>query len=314
MLRLLCSGHLSCSEVPDANRRARRLMLKMITKTPVTPSSLFVKGINAKVDYDYVGRGGFGFIFKGELKGAAVALKLLYKTRHDDDFCREALMWRSLNHERVLPFLGIFEDESASRMFLVSPYMKNGTLSQWRKKTGHSTLEIQRLILEVAEGIQYIHSEGIVHGDLRGDNVLLDCDFHAQIADFGLTRHSEATVTQSGALHYNFAAPELLGNWDEEEADVSESDDDGQLTARTQKSDVYAFGCLYYEIQFDTIPFQGANEIQIVKLVSSRGKRPPRLEKPPLSDRAWKLIKQCWVKEAVRRPAMEDIVEKIMVL
>ena len=84
MLYLLCGGHLSCSQVPDANRRARRLMLKMITKTPVTPSSLFVKGIAAKVDYDYVGRGGFGFVFKGELKGAAVALKLLYKTRHHD--------------------------------------------------------------------------------------------------------------------------------------------------------------------------------------------------------------------------------------
>ena len=55
-------------------------------------------------------------------------------------------MWRSLNHERVLPFLGIFEDEAASRMFLVSPYMKNGTLSQWRKKTTHSTSEIQRLV------------------------------------------------------------------------------------------------------------------------------------------------------------------------
>jgi len=84
MLYLLCRGHLSCSEVPDANRRARRLMLKMIKNTPVTPSSLFVKGINAKVDYDCIGRGGFGFVFKGELRGAPVALKLLYKTRHKD--------------------------------------------------------------------------------------------------------------------------------------------------------------------------------------------------------------------------------------
>ena len=84
MLYLLCGGHLSCSEVPDASRRARRLILKMIKKTPVTPSSLFVEGIDAKVDYDFVGRGGFGFVFKGELKGANVALKLLYKTRHND--------------------------------------------------------------------------------------------------------------------------------------------------------------------------------------------------------------------------------------
>ncbi|KAF8330113.1 kinase-like domain-containing protein [Amanita rubescens] len=310
MLYLLCGGHLPCSEAPDAHRRARRLMLKMVTKTPVTPSSLFVKGIDAKVDYDYIGRGGFGFVFKGELRGAAVALKQLYKTRRHDDFCREALLWRSLNHERVLPFLGIFEDEAASRMFLVSPYMENGTLCQWRK-TGPATLEIQRLILEVAEGMQYIHSEGIIHGDLRGDNILLDSDFHAQIADFGLTRHSDATATQSGALHHNFAAPELFGNWVEGEDVSSESDDDGQSTARTQKSDVYAFGCLYYEIQFDSIPFQGMNEIQIVKHVS-RGKRPPRLDEPLLSDQAWKLIKRCWAREAARRPAMEDIMEKMM--
>ena len=74
------------------------------------------------------------------------------------------------------------------------------------------------------------------------DNILLDNDFHVQIADFGLTRHSESTVTQSGALHYNFAAPELF------EDDVSDSSDDAQLMTRTQKSDIYAFGCLYYEV------------------------------------------------------------------
>ena len=64
----------------------------------------------------------------------------------------------------------------------------------------------------------------------------MDHNFHVQIADFGLTRLSEATATRSGALHINFAAPELFG--------LTDDDDDG----RTQKSDVYAFGCLYYEV------------------------------------------------------------------
>ena len=64
----------------------------------------------------------------------------------------------------------------------------------------------------------------------------MDHNFHVQIADFGLTRLSEATATRSGALHINFAAPELFG---------STGDD---ATVRTQKSDVYAFGCLYYEV------------------------------------------------------------------
>lgn len=65
------------------------------------------------------------------------------------------------------------------------------------------------------------------------------------------------------------------------------------------------------QIQFGAIPFEGVHEIQIMKNVS-KGKRPPRMDKPPLSDKAWNLIKRCWAKEAVRRPAMEDVVEKMM--
>ena len=55
-------------------------------------------------------------------------------------------MWRSLDHNLVLPFLGIHEDESASQLFLVSPYMKNGTLAQWRKKANPSIVDIEERV------------------------------------------------------------------------------------------------------------------------------------------------------------------------
>lgn len=76
----------------------------------------------------------------------------------------------------------------------------------------------------------------------------MDECFHVKIADFGLTRHLEATVTKSGALHHNFAAPELFGDWDAEE----DTEDD---VARTQKSDIYAFSCLYYEVRIKKLSF-----------------------------------------------------------
>ncbi|KAF8336178.1 kinase-like domain-containing protein, partial [Amanita rubescens] len=315
MLHLLRDGRLpNLDETLGIKRRARRLMLKIITRIPVIPPSLIVTGVNMPEKRDYIGSGGFGRIFKGELEGAVVALKVLYKSDSSvvSSACCyykiiKALMWRSLTHRLVLPFLGIYEleDGTAPQFFLVSPYMTNGNLAQWRKKANPSVAEVEERILEVAQGMEYIHSEGAVHGDLRGENILLDANLHVQIADFGLTRLSEATNTQSGALHLNFAAPELFG-FSKDENDSSED-----VPARTHMSDVYAFGCFYYEIHYDSIPFAGKLDTQIWALIF-RGTLPPRLDEPLLSDGAWSVIQSCWMREASRRPRMEDIAEKIV--
>ncbi|KAF8622398.1 hypothetical protein AX15_007050 [Amanita polypyramis BW_CC] len=75
---------------------------------------------------------------------------------------------------------------------------------------------------------------------------------------------------------------------------------------RTQESDVYAFGCLYYDAHFGIVPFANAREIQIVMQVMD-GKWPPRLSSPAMSDQTWELISNCWRKESVRRPTLETM-------
>ena len=93
-------------------------------------------------------------------------------------------MWRSLHHKFILPFLGIYKEESISQSFLVTPYIEHGTLAQWQKAVKPTIAEMEERvcififgrywmltlckILEVAQGIAYIHSEGVVHGDIRG--------------------------------------------------------------------------------------------------------------------------------------------------
>ena len=83
MLHLLCEHRLS-NPTPAMNikLRARRLLLKVVTRTTVVPRSLMVAG-NVRSERDLIGSGGFGRVFKGELQGAAVALKVLYKSNHN---------------------------------------------------------------------------------------------------------------------------------------------------------------------------------------------------------------------------------------
>ncbi|KAF8339456.1 hypothetical protein F5887DRAFT_889120 [Amanita rubescens] len=130
------------SDTPvDITRRARRFMFKLISKIPVIPPSVIAIGVSIPSKHNYFGSGGFGCVFEGERQGEVVALKVLYKSDnqvvYQQAFCREALMWQSLKHQFVLPFLGIHEITNTTllpHLFLVSPYMKNGTLARWRKQ------------------------------------------------------------------------------------------------------------------------------------------------------------------------------------
>ena len=80
MLHLLRDGSLPYPSSAVIKRRARRLMFKIISRIPVIPSSLIVTGVSIPGKRDRIGTGGFGHIFKAELQGAVVALKLLHKT------------------------------------------------------------------------------------------------------------------------------------------------------------------------------------------------------------------------------------------
>ncbi|KAF8631112.1 hypothetical protein AX17_005157 [Amanita inopinata Kibby_2008] len=290
---------------PDANRKARRIMLKLLAKTAITPKSLYLSNVTME-SFETFASGGFANVFVGDYNGSRVALKWLRNVQRNVDFCREALIWRSLSHEYVLPFFGIHEDKPRSFISLVAPFMDNGTLNEWRKNQNPSVADIRKHIQEVAEGVRYLHSEGVIHGDLRGNNILLDSKLRVQIADFGLTRHSDATATKTLAFSPSFAAPELLSMFDE--LDDDDMDDHTETVLRTEKTDVFAFGSLYYEIHFGAAPFEGMSDMKIIGQVRNK-KRASRLQSPPIGDEGWKLISRCWRPDPARRPTMEDVVE-----
>ncbi|KAJ7485327.1 kinase-like domain-containing protein [Mycena latifolia] len=190
-----------------------------------------------------VAAGGFGDICKGLVGHQSVAVKMMRLFRDADmqaalkDFGREALIWRQLSHPNLLPFFGLYYLDN--RLCLVSPWMENGGIVEFLRSAPADT-DRPSLILDVAMGLEYLHSEHIIHADLKGSNILVTPSRRACIADFGLSSiadsmpaicftHSTAS-TQRGTMRWQ--APELLRG--ESVSNVS--------------SDVYAFACVCYEV------------------------------------------------------------------
>ncbi|KAJ6610861.1 kinase-like domain-containing protein [Mycena sp. CBHHK59/15] len=296
---------------------ARRLLKKLCAATEGFPPSLFLE-----VDFvdksQPIGVGGFADIFPGRYRERDIVLKRLrvYQPQPNEmlkfskSLLQEVLTWVHLKHDYVLPFLGL--DEQCFEGYppcIVTPYMRNGTMRDF-VKNGNDTLpdsRVDRLLFETAQGLAYLHSQNIVHGDLRGGNVLIDDGEHAQLADFGLAIVTDATLgTTSTARHGSsrWMAPELH--------------DDLEFK-RTKASDVYAFACLCIEIYTGEQPFWNIKTDIAVVIQVLQQKRPPRPSSlgPPdgaraMSDGLWAIVEACWAHKPSDRPDMDKVSGLIM--
>ncbi|KAJ7266623.1 kinase-like domain-containing protein [Mycena rebaudengoi] len=296
---------------------AWRLLKNLCASAEVFPPSLFLQ-LDSVDTNRQIGQGGFADIFLGRYKGQDVALKRLRVYRQEpneilqfQNLLQEVLTWVHLKHDYVLPFLGL--DQQSFEGYppcIVTPFMRNGTLEKFAKnRRGILTnRQVDLLLFETAQGLAHLHSQNIVHGDIRGGNVLIDSEEHARLADFGLTVVIDATktsTTQRSSLRW--MAPELLNH----ELEFK----------RTRASDVYAFACLCVEIYTGEHPFWSFIPIpdMAAAFQALHGKRPDRPSSlgPPdgtraMSDELWAIVETCWAHEPSDRLGMDKVSELIM--
>ncbi|GLB37955.1 putative protein tyrosine kinase [Lyophyllum shimeji] len=257
--------------------------------------------------------GRFADIYKGSFRGRLVCLKTIRldkKTQIDHllKVCsKEAILWGQLSHPNLLPFFGMFRFKH--RISLVAPWMEHGNVNEYL--TNHPGANRVLLIFDVAKGLQYLHRNGIIHGDLKGANILIKESGRACIADFGISSISDREIL-SWTTHSAAASKGGSVRWQAPELFDPEGDED---IHNTVASDIYAWSCVAYEIFTGLVPFAHLVRDATVMFKVSAGERPIR---PPessptwsawgLKEHIWTLMQDCWKTRAEDRPTIDSIV------
>ncbi|KAF9254821.1 kinase-like protein [Marasmius fiardii PR-910] len=299
------------AEYPDVPNNLRpsifKLMIRLSRKSGLHPQCLTIQGVEKLGNYP-VGGGAFGDVWRGKIGEQLVCLKVIRAFNRSDvqhvlkDYMQEGILWRQLNHPNVLPFMGIYYlDTEQRQLCLVSPWMEQGNLVEFLKASDDLADRVL-LAYDVACGLAHLHEAGIVHGDLKGVNILITPDLRACITDFGLSRVSATlpllTETSRSRGTTRWLSPELL------------TPDSNCVSSR--QSDVYAYACVCYEIFTGNIPFYELAEAKIVIAVYIHKWRPSRPQDcPHLHDSMWEMMGVCWNETPSLRPTMADVLVRV---
>ncbi|CAA7268614.1 unnamed protein product [Cyclocybe aegerita] len=292
-------------------------LLLLSVKSGLYPRCFALTGIN--LEEELVKSGSFGDIWKGRFDGQAVCLKVvkIYQNSRRERlqvFHKEAIVWGHVFHLNLLPFYGVYHlDDQYRRMCLVSPWMDHGNLVEHLKK--YPATRRLPLVSDVVAGLSYLHEKDIVHGDLKGANILVTDTGTACLCDFGLS--SIAGNAMSTYAPFETGSDNICGGtvrWQAPEL-LDPCIDDPRKSPET---DVYAFGCVCYEIYTGKVPFYEFTLDATVILQIMLGARPstpipedPAFVERGLTNEIWRLVEDCWAQNPTERPCVAQIVARL---
>ncbi|KAM0030047.1 putative protein kinase TKL-CTR1-DRK-2 family [Helianthus debilis subsp. tardiflorus] len=247
-----------------------------------------------------IGNGSFARVYRGLWNGSDVAVKVYFGNQYSEkalqDYNKEIDIMKRLRHPNVLLFMGSVC--SQDKLAIVTELLPRGSLYNVLHNCGH-TLDIRRrlkMAADVARGMNYLHHRNppIVHRDLKSSNLLVDKNWSVKVGDFGLSKLKHATflTARSGGGTPQWMAPEVLRN-----------------EPSNEKSDVFSFGIILWELVTRSVPWSNMNPLQVVGVVGFMDRRldlPEDLD-PSLAS----IIKDCWQSDPALRPSFESIMTRL---
>ncbi|KZT59636.1 kinase-like protein [Calocera cornea HHB12733] len=278
-----------------------------------------------KLEVIAAGGGAFADVWRGSLsdggQSRTVALKILRRHVAPTDkllkrLRSEVRIWSMLQHDNLLHLLGISTKWGIQELCMVSPWQSNGTAMSYLEQNWQDNDEgydlVSKLILGIAYGLDYLHNQNppVVHGDIKGNNILVSDDGHALLADFGLSTVVEDIDPGMTSMLYAGSMPWMAP----ERMDPTRFGLDIR-SARTPASDMWSFGMTAYELASGKRPFWNVLTRNVMMAVLTQDARPPPIEHYRCSFQDSRilmpLIQECYSTQPEERPTALTVLSRL---
>ncbi len=243
-----------------------------------------------------VGTGGMAVVYRAwdKIKKRTVAVKVLRPEYEQDEefvrrFSREAEAAAKMSHENIVNLLDVGKDNDMR--YIVMEYVPGKTLKDLIREQGRIAPETAvRMVIRILAAVDHAHKNGIVHRDIKPQNILVNKDGKVKVADFGIARLKTAQTTRVddkqnsalGSVHY-FSPEQASG----EVAD--------------EKSDLYSVGVVLYEMLTGQVPFDGDTAVSVALKHVSEEPRSMRDRAPNISRALDEVVMRALAKDSARR-------------
>ncbi|KAG0582750.1 hypothetical protein M758_3G084400 [Ceratodon purpureus] len=274
-----------------------------------------------------LGRGASASVHKATWLGTQVAKKT-FMGRENPHFMKEANILGGLCHPNITSMFCCAKDKKTCSIIMelmdedLHDFMHNLVHARCDAESNNPPffiLEAVGIMLQVGEGVKYLHDQKIVHGDLKSMNILvrsvqareLEIGYvHAKVADFGLSKTKECSTRFSNPTFNTgstrWMPPEVI-NLDNLTSQVSISKD--SMPKYPFKRDVFSFGMVCYELLTGNEPFSDEPDLKNVKKKVLKGERPDLPDHCPKELKT--LIRRCWSQVPTERPSFVEICQEL---
>lgn len=260
-----------------------------MTHTPPAPSPTDLVGRTVG-PYDLegvLGQGGFAWVFRGrELDGSPVAVKVL-KPRYAGDpqferrFRNEAEMAAQLQHPNIIRIR--FVARSGSYVYFGMDLCADSLAARLQREGPLPEPDIVQITEDVAQGLRFAHGRGVIHRDLKPDNILLRSDGSAVISDFGIARALSGHVASTG-VDMAIGTPQYL------------SPEQAQGRPLDARLDFYALGITLFKAAAGEVPFASSDWFELARMHVEDTPPSLRKKRPELSKRFERIVMKCLAK------------------